>query len=343
MARLNKNAAAKASSEIIGRAAAGDMLQLARSGEEFAAALEKAGPMAALMARNAKVFADLELSIGAAKNKLGSFFAGIAEGAAPAIKRLVDQFEKIDLGKFGGEIGKMIDLVRTQFEAGKLGDIIGLTVEAGLIGGLNVFGRAFQALVASWPALMSAAVKAGFSIGGYAKSMMWELRALDETNIGMGMKDGADKQEHYKLSAKYTRLAEEARGESKVDFEAAIKKGAEATKAFFEAHTTDVLKNDAKTRLQAMIDALPKHGAEERTRRDGDISTAGLPGRRHLTGDVDALTRIGGFSTSGNSIAGDHARKTAFNTAQMLVELKKFNETFFGVIGAGIGRSTKNQ
>ena len=124
---LSQDSAAKASSMIFGRMGSGMAVQMSRSPQEFREAFADAARQADIFERAGAAFARIERTIGAIKREFTGFWAGLAEGAAPAVQSILDWLRKIDLTSIGQRIGKVIGAIS---EAISSGEGTGLFVEA---------------------------------------------------------------------------------------------------------------------------------------------------------------------------------------------------------------------
>ena len=131
LGNLNAQGAAAAAGVIFGREGAGNMVQLAHSTNEFAQAMVEAQHDAQTFERNAETFRHLSRSLDVLKNKTNTLFAGMAEGAAPAIQMIVDQLNSIDLSGVGEKIGKIFTAFTEAFREGKISDLIALSITTG--------------------------------------------------------------------------------------------------------------------------------------------------------------------------------------------------------------------
>jgi hypothetical protein len=129
--KLNSSSAASAAGAIFGRDGAQTFMQLARSSDDFSAALQRAAHDAQLFERNAAAFAQLERGLNQIKHKTDTLFAGMAEGAAPAIQAIVDQLNSIDLSGVGQQIGKIFTAFTEAFREGKVSDLLALSITTG--------------------------------------------------------------------------------------------------------------------------------------------------------------------------------------------------------------------
>ena len=146
LGKLNSSSAASAAGSIFGREGAANMIQLSHSTDDFAAAMIKAQHDAELFQRNAETFRKLSNSLDQIKNKTNTLFAGMAEGAAPAIQMIVDQLNNIDLSGVGQQIGKIFTAFTEAFREGRLTELIGLSLKTGFEIGLDYAPAVFEKL-----------------------------------------------------------------------------------------------------------------------------------------------------------------------------------------------------
>ncbi len=159
------DSAAKASSSIFGRGLGREMLQAARSGEEFAQAMANAAPRAEIFAKNAAGFERLEHSVERIKGLGTGFFLGIAEGAAPGISAAAEAINKIDLTGIGQRLGDVIAGLGEAIRAQRIGEVLELSMKAGIRGAMNFLKE-----------------ESGEAIGN------WMLRSIAKLNIGLNYK-----------------------------------------------------------------------------------------------------------------------------------------------------------
>ena len=132
--QLNKNDAVKASASIFGRQEAGNMLVAARSMTEFQKAVRDSGPEAAVFAKIAKTFHEIEILATSVKDKFGNLFVGVAEGIAPLLKQGLEWLKKMEGGllKFGQSVGHLFAGVAEAFKEGKMTELLELSFAAGV-------------------------------------------------------------------------------------------------------------------------------------------------------------------------------------------------------------------
>src|ERR1043166_6815755 len=125
LARLDQASATKAASLLFGRGEAANMLQLARSSQEFGEAIKKAAEQSKVFERNAKSWEQVSMAVGALRYTLESLWSGVAEGVVPMVQQIVDWLDKIDLSKFGKRIGDVFKTVTEAFREGAIGGFLG--------------------------------------------------------------------------------------------------------------------------------------------------------------------------------------------------------------------------
>ena len=132
LSHLNATGAASAASTIFGREGAANMVQLSRGMTDFSAAMAKAKQDADLYQRNADSFVKLQRGLDQVKNKTQTLFAGMAEGAAPAIQGIIDVLNRIDLSGVGRNIGKVFTVITEAFREGQFMELIYQSIVTGL-------------------------------------------------------------------------------------------------------------------------------------------------------------------------------------------------------------------
>jgi hypothetical protein len=143
---LNQSDAVKAASVIFGRMQAGNMLQLARSSGEFAEGMEKAAAKAAIFQENSASFAKIMIMMDQIKAKGMVLFAGIASGLAPAMLKIEELLNGIDLSGIGKELGKYLTAIVQAFSEGSLSLLISETLRVGFDGGIATLPAMFERL-----------------------------------------------------------------------------------------------------------------------------------------------------------------------------------------------------
>lgn len=140
LARMDKNQAASLATKLFGDDKAGSFLQLSRDFGDFADALKSAGPAAEIFARMSRTFAAIGKSLAEIRQNVNTMFAGIAEGAAPAILALTNLAAGFDFKRIGAEIGNVLTAITQAFREGGVGDLIGVSIRNGIAAGLVGLG-----------------------------------------------------------------------------------------------------------------------------------------------------------------------------------------------------------
>ena len=128
---LNPSAAAAVTSKIFGRESAANFVQLANSTKQWAEAMNENGEAAKKMQRDAAAFQKIELAIDHLKEKSKNIFIGIAEGAEPAIRNILEMLNKIDFSKIGDQIGIIFAAFTESFSEGTLSETIADAITTG--------------------------------------------------------------------------------------------------------------------------------------------------------------------------------------------------------------------
>jgi hypothetical protein len=124
MGGLSQDSAAKASSMIFGRMGGGQAVQMSRSSQEFREAFADAARQADIFDRAGAAFAKIKRTIQGIKREFVGFWAGLAEGAAPAVQMILDWLKKIDLTSMGQKIGAVLGEITEAFGSGEITALI---------------------------------------------------------------------------------------------------------------------------------------------------------------------------------------------------------------------------
>ncbi len=323
LAGLNREEAALAASKIFGRGAAGDMLQLARSSNEFANGMAKSAETAALFGRNAEAFERVERTMEQLKNKGSSLFAGIAEGAAPGIQRFLDTLNQIDLSGLGQRIGSVLGSFTRAAEVGKLGELFQLTLESAFGHSANFLGQQMQRIAAAFPAMLAAGMSASKSIGDYlvANTDAWMARAAN-AQAEKYQKQGQWGLANMELVNAQNFLAHgrELQTRAGQEIQKSIAAAAQAASDASNAKVVDLVNTKpTDARLNELVKSLQLPGEAARQLAGGGsagllstITAAGAAGRP----SVNALERIGLITGMGSGL--DHSGQTARNTERLV-------------------------
>ena len=150
LAKLDTASAANIAAKLYGREGAGNMIQIARSGKEFREAMAAAAEDAQIWQDAAPAFHQIVMYAGMIQVHLSTLWAGIAQGAAPAIMKIEKALEKINFGAIGKNIGQVIDAVANIIADGKLGKLLELTLSAAIQETSNFF----LAVIVGWEAAL---------------------------------------------------------------------------------------------------------------------------------------------------------------------------------------------
>ena len=324
LATLNASEATNIASKIFGRGGAGDALQAARGMEDFAAAVKRSADGAALFERNAKAFHDIERSLQQLSGKGNSFFAGIAEGAAPGIQMLLDKLNTIDLTAFGKRFGDVLAVGTEAFAQGEFADLFELSLRAGIQGGSNFMlekiGEWSKAIA---DAFQDPALKKGKM--GFFENVGLATVALPQGLAGFAGSVTSDLGLAFPWEEKLTDMML-GNFQSWLDYsdEHGGWLGGKGLLDGVNANGTNVFANELKERFQKYLDDIDERrnghadimenaarafgGADEV--RAGIFRKAGAGGAGRL--DVNSLERIGGlFNVGGGNRSLDYARRTA--------------------------------
>lgn len=178
LAKLDNASAASAAAKIFGRGAARDMLQLARSADEFKEAMAGAAKIAALWERNAVMLAKVQHTMEMIKAQAKGLFLGIAVGMAPAIQAVLDLVRKIDFVSIGQKIGSVFTAITEAFKKGQLGELVSLTLKVGFEEAVNFL---WAAMVGVWEAIKT---RAGTMFTGIPEALVHGARAFGEALQG---------------------------------------------------------------------------------------------------------------------------------------------------------------
>jgi len=130
LGKMSKEDASGLASRLFGREGSGAMLQITRDFEAFRKSLGESGESANAVARTAAAFDQIGDTITTIKMKVGGMFAGIAEGAAPVLQKILDFVNSVDWVGIGENIGTMLGGLYKAFEIGELGGLMMQAISA---------------------------------------------------------------------------------------------------------------------------------------------------------------------------------------------------------------------
>lgn len=323
LGHLDRASATKAAGLIFGRGEAGNMLQLSRSSEEFAAGMQRAAAQASQFQRMAELFEKIERTVGMIKEKGTEFFSGIASGVAPGIQAVADALNSIDLQKLGEDIGKYIGMIGKAFSSGHLGDFL----EESLVLGL-------QSVIIAAPAILE---KLGVILFKVFEGPLVYLQA--------GLEIAIDKIANNKYIRAIANIATMGAAGPAMDL-AGVTSGKETSmedilkerqqrglEMFQEGFGLSDMESDANDRLsQAKANIQAKWGDFWKFIQDSSGGEGGggknVPGGKSVNfaaqyqfkPEYTSLEKMG-FVMSGGGVGNpalEHARKTAENTGRMV-------------------------
>lgn len=346
---LNKLATASATfaaGKILSRGNPGNMLQIARSGEEFAAAMKKAGPAALQAQRTAEAFNRLSTGMRQISTKADSFFAGIAEGAAPGIQAIVNALNKINLSGIGLKVGKVIGVILGSIQAGNFTEVISSAIAAGFEQGGNQAVRIWTGMMSVLGVLMARGVpeiaaRAGAALKVLAMNINRNSMISSAVRFGLEADDAhvagdfAKEDRLRALSNKYMETADN--NQAGMDFEIDKERNRvkdDLTKVVEEAFnkgkdsfntTGGVFGNSALEKLKGLIRAATANLPGDKTTKPAGTGTLAAT-KDAKTGrpesNLNDRERIGAIFGSGAS-GRDHAQRTADNTAKTVQILQQ--------------------
>lgn len=343
---LPREQAVGLASRLFGREGAGNFLQIARDFKGFQESMRDSAASAAVFARTAAVFDDIGDKIATIKMKIGGMWAGIAEGAAPTIKSILNWINKFDWVGLGQKIGGYINAAFRMIRSGELAQFLSLGFQAATqtfanylhatIAGaaaylVTVFSNAFKALTAEMNGdhgLVSKLLES------------FRLDMLGNANGLLGLWDLAGSEMHVPgANAKYIerdRLAEDywkassevlASTDPKAPGRILASTFAGSGKAFADAFWASLAKGD-NTYIKAFSDQLNKYkldfAAAGNQTKGGDAKFDAIVGKRLKADDVSEWEKMGFVMRGGESM--DYARTTAENTRTANHKLQQIYE-----------------
>ena len=206
LAKQDTNTAAKSASTVFGRSGAADAIQMARSLDEFNTAFDKSAAQAAVFARVAEAFDDVEKAIARVKDKLAPLFLAIAEGVLPALQAVVGWIDSIDLAPIAKAIHDTSRIITEAFKEGKLLELMAATWDASIeylgnlifavLGSNDFWGGIWDIMVGSFSVAFVGVLKLLMNIGLVLKAALDTafqqfLEAIGKTKAGewLGIKD----------------------------------------------------------------------------------------------------------------------------------------------------------
>lgn len=317
---LNRDQAAGFAGKLFGRESTGNFLQLARDSADFSKALRDNAQAAEQMARNASAFNRIETDLGKLKGKSQNLFAGIAEGIAPAVEKVLNYLNKIDLSGIGKTLGNILSGIVGALEKGKLTDLIYLAVYTG-----------FEMAVAGVPALFA---KLGETLLKVFETPLNYIQAAMEYVI-----------EHIMATITTLHLNKvfgttELKPENMPTWDQIVKDQQKSGPRFNVgtgeygmgdiSKATEAAWAEAKGKMADFAGAFMSELNKYST-KPGAVPGSEKPGLGNLLGNLSEMFKATSaesmgfhFGNGGPSLLQDHARQTAQNTARIATAMESF-------------------
>ena len=189
MGGLSQDSATKAASMLFGRMGAASAVQVSRSPQEFREAFADAARQADIFERAGTAFAKIERTIGSIKRELAGFWAGIAEGAAPAVQTILDWLRKIDLTSIGVRFGHLFDDLAKMIRDEDFGKVLELSLNAGMERAANFMVQTLAGVSAAIRTMMHNALKpdsGGATGSGNLKGLGYAAMGAGPAVLGAG-------------------------------------------------------------------------------------------------------------------------------------------------------------
>ena len=307
LAGVNQESAAKSASMIFGRMGAGTAVQLSRSSQEFSQVMREAAPQAAVFERIAAASAKVEATLQAIKRQFAGLFAGIAQGALPAIQQALNLLNKVDFTSMGQKIGRFIFAVFKSFSSGQFGDLLALSIQAGLEKGLFYATNFAVTFAAAISAALGPALKAAFELAALGAETLGEqiwrkINGFASDTLQRGISDieaRAKKEGRPLTSGEQTSVqimrqqqAETAQGEN--DMRAGLLENQRARR--------DEIINSANTAIRGAIDAVAKSVSSWGQAPDTFSKQLEEKVKALSVGFSGALSEMGGDSGAGKNL-----------------------------------------
>jgi hypothetical protein len=316
----------------ISKGGAGDLLQIGRSAEDFASAMEKAGEQARILEQNAAQFDQLGDTFRELKQNVAGFALGIAAGIAPALQQLVNLAKQINFTAIGEQIGKAITAIGAAFQQGKIGDLLSLALEAGItkvatftesllsdrglwegignaaLGGLAILGRGLMEMFRLSTDLLQAGITKALEEGlaalaasplGRYLGVSFEARSFSEILSSQRSKSGDLFKDLFGDNFLNEALGLVTGGAS----------GIGSALARARAASTTGVAGDQLTALLKELGLSGEVGSASANRTSKFQSVANMFAVNSDKANVDSLGRIGGFF--GTNIQSDYSRRAA--------------------------------
>lgn len=283
---INSDQATGIASKIFGREGAGNIVQIARSMDDFKQSLVDASPAARVFQRTADLFDKIDDTITTIKMKIGGMWAGMAEGLGPALQKLLDFANSLDFVGFGERIGQELQLVINSFDAGKFAEYFTLAIQAGLQEGINFLATT------DWSAVVGNIKEALFGTSKLQEQIRADIEKVYRDALRGKFPAGEDLNSMNPSLAKLNKLRGELAGPA------------------------------SDTNVVPFINFLTDLGGQ--FKRTVDLPGKDEP-FKSTRPDVTALEKIGLVIGGRSSSTADYARQTADFTRQTVDQLKIAN------------------
>jgi hypothetical protein len=338
LGKLGTSDAANAASGIFGRMNAGNIIQLSHSTKDFGAAMADAAEEAQNWQRIAPLFNDVSSAMAKIKEIGEGFFAGIAEGIAPALEAGLKWLESFKSGitAIGQGIGKIFTGITEAFREGKIGELLNLTFAASVefltnmiintLGSGSFWSGIFNVMVGSFVTAFAKVLEILASIGQVLTASLDTAfqkfyEAIGKTKIGAALGISGYKAETFsqnlddekKRDAGGMEAVKAIEGMGQSFFGLGAKELNQVIKTSLAnsgGAEQDKLKN-FWTGLMAKVPALAK--SADTTPGGGDLSTE----KYTYKPDFTAFEKMGFVSGGASNPATEYARRTADGVQKM--------------------------
>lgn len=194
LSKLSKGEAVGVASKLFGRFAAGDVLQIARSGEAFDEALKKAQRFAGLYATLAPLAEKYDRTISYTKMQWDAIWSTVALQLLPVLQQVLDKIQQLNIAKFAEHVGEAVQAIRQAFAEGKITDLMSAGFEAaveklgniisGMLGSGDFWRGIFNVMVGEFEIEWATIAKMFLMLGNILKSAMEEAVQLLFQGLG---------------------------------------------------------------------------------------------------------------------------------------------------------------
>ncbi len=310
LSHINGSQASSIASQLFGREGAGNILQVSRSMKEFSEGFSGAQKGADIFQRASAGYKEVGHTPTHIKMHLGEMWAGLAEGAAPAIQQIENWINNIDFASIGKKFGDVVVAFTQAFRDGTVTELIATAIKSGLEAGLAIAG----------PIAESIGSKVGFAI----------LRFWSDIDYGAKFKPSSEMtpdelkqfQEGGKLNHAILDAAQAAKtADIDKQFHEMLQKMVKAMQPFNDPINSEVAKAP-KNPLQGT----------DRSRQGAVTAPLDLGASAAWKPEFSQIEKIGYVMGGKFGQPADHAKQTAHNTGQLVTLtrqlLHRFNQGF---------------